>query len=272
MSSRCRERGFVHASLALAVVLVCAPLGARELVVCADPDNLPYSRTDGIGFEYRIAQVVAEDLGADLRFQWQPLRRGVVRKTLNAQACDVLAGVPVGLERVTSTASYYRSAFVFIYRRSIAPFAGYADTRLRSLKIGVQLPGADMAATPAALALARQGILDNIVGFPVYGAEPSAQRMVEAIERGDIDVAIAWGPQAGYFVRRARVPMAMSVARGETDFEFSIAMAVRDGDTALRDELDAALLRSREKIRRILAEYDVPIVEQPVAHASSPSQ
>jgi quinoprotein dehydrogenase-associated probable ABC transporter substrate-binding protein len=229
--------------------------------VCADPDNLPYSREDGAGFENRIVQLVANEMGATVRYAWQPLRRGAVRKTLDGKACDMLAGVPVGLERVTTTRPYYRSGFVFVYAGDAAPFESFDDARLRTVRVGVQLVGADMAATPAALALARRGIVDNVVGFSVYGAQPAAQRMIGALERGELDVAVVWGPQAGYFARRARTRLAMSLAHDPARLEFAIAMAVRKGDIALRDELDAALARSLDRVRAVLAEFGVPSVK-----------
>jgi len=254
MSSPCRE-----AIVAAAVLILASPAIARELVVCADPNNMPYSREDGAGFENRIVQLVANEMGATVRYEWQPLRRGVVRKTLDAKACEVLAGVPIGLDMVTTTRPYYRSGFVFVYRGGVASFESFDDARLRTSRVGVQLVGADMAATPAAFALARRGIYDKVLGFPVYGAQPAAQRMIEAIERGALDVAVVWGPQAGYFVKRAR--LAMSLAHDPTRLDFAITMAVRKGDTALRDELDAVLARSLDRVRAILAEFNVPTVE-----------
>jgi mxaJ protein len=249
--------------VAVTLLLLASPLFARELVVCADPDNMPYSREDGAGFENRIVQLVAAEMGAQLRHQWQPLRRGLVRKTLNAKGCDVLTGVPLGLEMALTTRPYYRSGFVFVYRRDARPVESFDDARLRTWRIGVQVVGAAMAATPAALALAHRGIVDNVIGFPVYGAQPAAQRMTDAVDRGELDVAVVWGPQAGYFVTRARTPLAMSLAHDPMRLEFAIAMAVRTGDTALRDELDAVLARSRDRVRAILAEFDVPSVDLP---------
>jgi mxaJ protein len=255
MSSLCRE-----AIVVTALLMLASPSIARDLVVCADPDDMPYSREDGAGFENRIVQVVADQMGAQVRYEWQPLRRGAVRKTLTAKACDVLVGVPLGLDAVTTTQPYYRSGFVFVYPRSVEPFESFDDARLRTLRVGVQLVGVEMAATPAALALAQRGIVANVVGFPAYGAQPAAQRMIQSLERGELDVAVVWGPQAGYFVRRARTPLAMSLTHGAARLEFAIGMAVRTNDTALRDELDAALARSRNRVRGILAQFDVPEV------------
>jgi quinoprotein dehydrogenase-associated probable ABC transporter substrate-binding protein len=266
MSSRCPER--VLRAFVVVGALAVAPACARELVVCADPDDLPYSKQDGSGFENRVAEIVAHEIGAELRYAWQPLRRGVVRKTLGAGRCDMLAGVPVGLEGVATTAPYYRSGYAFVYRRDEAsPLRSFDDPRLRRAKIGIQLVGADMAATPAALALARRGIVANVVGFPVYGAEVAAQRMIAALDAGSIDVAVIWGAQAGYFAQRAQHPLAVSIAHDDAPAPqvFAIALGVRRDRTALRDVLDAALVRARDRIRAILDAFDVPRVE-PAAH------
>jgi mxaJ protein len=254
MSSRCRDFAFV-------ALLACSPLGARELVVCADPDDLPYSHAERGGFENRVASVVAGEIGATLRIAWQPLRRGVVRKTLGAGACDALAGVPVGMEGVATTAPYYRSAYVIVQRRDgAAEITSFDDARLRDMIVGVPLVGADMAAAPPALALARRGIVGNVRGYPVFGDTPAAQRMVDAVAAGTLDAAFVWGPQAGYYVQRSRRPLTMTAVRDRGE-QFAIAMAVRQDDTALRDELDAALARAHERIAAVLREYGVPVVE-----------
>jgi len=254
MSSRCRDR-----CLALLVSLAtCASLSARELVVCADPDNLPYSNESRAGFENRIAQIVADEIGATLRYRWQPLRRGVVRKTLDARACDALVGVPVGMEGVATTAPYYRSTYAFVHRESDR-IDSLDDPRLHRLSVGIALVGADMQATPAALALAQRGVVSNVRGFPVYGATPVAERMIESIDRGDLDVAIVWGPQAGYYVQRAQHALVVSPMHDEP-MTFAIAMAVREDKTMLRDELDRALARASDRVRAVLVEFGVPLM------------
>lgn len=262
MCSRFLDR--VALALATAALVVGAQASARNLVVCADPADLPYSSEERSGFENRVVQLVADEMSARLVYRWQPLRRGVARKTLGAHVCDVLAGVPVGMPGVATTSPYYRSAFVFVARRDgRPPIASFDDPRLRKAAIGVQLVGADGAATPAAFALARRGIVGNVVGFPVYGAEPAAQRIVEAIDGGRIDVAVAWGPQIGYFAQRAHAPLVVSVARDDEalPLAFDIALGVRKDDVALRDALDEALARVRAPIRAVLADFAVPVVD-----------
>jgi quinoprotein dehydrogenase-associated probable ABC transporter substrate-binding protein len=236
--------------------------GERVLRVCADPDNLPYSHQDESGFENRIAAIAAEGLGASLRYEWQPLRRGFVRKTMGTGRCDVFIGVPAGFERVLTTRPYYRSSYVFVWRRGEDAPRSFADPRIATERIGVQLVGNDMAATPPGHALARAGALANVVGYPVYGDGPAARRMVDALASHDIDSALLWGPQAGYFARRAAMPMDIGIAHPpagmKAPFEFAIAMGVARGNAALRDELDAVLRRRRGDIDAVLAQYAVP--------------
>jgi mxaJ protein len=237
------------------------------LRVCADPDNLPYSHADGSGMENRIAELVAADLGLPLQYAWLPDRRGFVRKTMGAGLCDLIVGVPVDFERTLNTRPYYRSSYVLVERAGRQPpVRDFHDPRLRQWRIGVQLVGDDMAATPPGHALVQVGALHNVIGFPVPGDEPAAARMVHAIERGELDAAFIWGPQAGYFAQRAAVPLQLRLlpAPGQAQpqrFTFAIAMGVRRGDTVLRERLDELLQRRRGDIERILAGYGVPLLE-----------
>ena len=179
--------------LALATVLAIGASDAqsRAVVVCADPDAMPYSRSDGGGFENRLMALLARDMGADIAFHWQPLRRGEVRKTIGAGLCDVIAGVPVGLGGVTCTTPYYRSSYIYVTRADFgAAVQTLDDSRLARSIVGVPLIGGDGAIVPAAMALATRGLTNNVRGFPVYGDQPAAQRMIEALDRREIDVAV----------------------------------------------------------------------------------
>ncbi|NUZ06757.1 substrate-binding domain-containing protein [Piscinibacter koreensis] len=239
-----------------------APQPAR-LRVCADPDNLPFSRADRSGFENRIAQMIADDLGWRLEYAWLPQVRGFVRKSIGAGLCDVFIGVPAGFDRVLTTRPYYRSGYVFVNRADAREaLASFDDPRLARLRIGVQLIGDDAAATPPGHALARHGALERVVGYPVFGEGPAAQRAVDDLAAGRLDAALLWGPQAGYFAARSSVPMRLAPAQAPADvalpFEFSIAMGVRKGDRALRQRLDDALERRAAEIAAILDDFAVP--------------
>ncbi|HMH55230.1 MAG TPA: transporter substrate-binding domain-containing protein, partial [Gemmatimonadales bacterium] len=160
-----------YAGLLLAL-LGCgpAPKPARELRVCADPNNLPFSNQRREGFENRLADLIAGELGDTVRYTWQPQRRGFLRNTLNANACDVVMGMPLGSDRVLTTRPYYRSSYVFVSRKDRhLRVRSLDDPVLRKLRIGVQLVGDDYANTPPVHALSRRGIVKNLVGYSVLG-------------------------------------------------------------------------------------------------------
>jgi quinoprotein dehydrogenase-associated probable ABC transporter substrate-binding protein len=242
---------------------------ARELRVCADPNNLPFSNQRREGFENRLATLIAGEMGATVRYTWWPQRRGFLRNTLLADSCDLVMGVPPGTERVRTTAPYYRSTYVFIYRKDRGlQIQSLDDPALRTLRIGVQLVGDDYANTPPVHALSRRGITGNLVGFSVFGdysQENPPARIIDAVISRDVDLAVAWGPLAGYFAKRSPVPLEIVPVSPAVDppglrFTFDIALAVRTEDTALRKELDGILQRKRPEVDRILADYGVPRV------------
>lgn len=257
----------IAAIIALAIVPVVARTGHGPLRVCADPNNLPFSNNRGEGFENRLAEMIAADAGTKVAYTWWPQRRGFVRNTLDAGACDVIIGVPAGLDRVETTRPYYRSTYVFVApRRRHLGVRSFDDARLRQLRIGVQMIGDDSANTPPAHALSSRGYVQNIVGYSVVGdySQPNPPaRIVEAVARGDVDVAVVWGPLAGYFAPRQRIPLEITPVSPAADsptrpFVFDIAMAVRRGDEARRRTLDTFIARHRSAIDRLLDRYGVP--------------
>lgn len=256
-------------SLALALLACAAPAPARELRVCADPNNLPFSKQDRSGFENRIVELVAKDLGATVRYTWWAQRRGNVRNTIGEGACDVVPGVASGIGMLSTTRPYYRSSYTFVAREGTrwADVRSLDDAALREARIGVQLIGDDGANTPPAHALARRGLYANIQGFTVYGDydTPAPQRpILDAVARGDVDLALVWGPTAGYFAKASPAPLRVTPVTpwldGAEPMVFDISMGVRREDRALRRELDDALERNAAAIARILDEYGVPRV------------
>jgi mxaJ protein len=242
---------------------------ARDFRVCADPNNLPFSNQRQEGFENRLAELIAAERHASVRYTWWAERRGFIRNTLNAGRCDVLMGMPSGTGGVLTTRPYYRSTYVFVSRRDRhLTVKSLDDPALRRLKIGVQVVGDDYANTPPVHALSRRGIVDNIVGFRVVGdysqANPPA-RIIDAVTRGDVDIAVAWGPLAGYFAKRSPVPLVLTPVLPAFDppglrFVFDISLAVRRDQQALQRELDQILRKRKPDIDSILTVYGIPRV------------
>jgi len=262
--------------IGLAVLAIClcwaAPavpaLAAPPLRVCADPNNMPFSNDHQEGFENKIAAFVASALHRPLTYFWLPQRRGFVRNSLNAGRCDVIMGVPAQYGLLQPTRSYYRSSYVFVSRRDRKlRIASFDAAPLKTLTIGIQVSGDDYNNPPAAQALAARGLGQNVRGFTIYGdySTPEPQRaIVDAVADGRVDLAVVWGPLAGYYGQRE--PTALDITPiavdrdGPLQFAFDIAMGVRRDDVELRKTLDAIVESNGQDIRRILRVYGVPLV------------
>lgn len=244
---------------------------AGVLRVCADPNNLPFSNNRGEGFENKLAEMFAQEMGSRLEYTWWAQRRGFFRNTLKAGTCDVVMGVPQGFEMALTTMPYYRSSYVFLYRKSAKlDLASLDDPRLHRLRLGVQMIGDDFSNTPAAHALSRRNIIQNVKGYTLYGdySQPNPPaRIVDAVAHNEIDVAIIWGPLAGYFAKREHVPLNVTLVSPEIDepflpFVYDISMGVRRDDQELKDQLERVMEKRRADIDRVLSDYGVPRVDK----------
>ncbi|MDQ2802827.1 MAG: substrate-binding domain-containing protein [Pseudomonadota bacterium] len=241
---------------------------ARELRVCADPNNLPFSNDKGEGFENKIVALIAKDLDATVTYTWWAQRRGFVRNTLKSGMCDLWPGVAAGLGILETTTPYYRSSYVFLTRADRhLDIVSFDDPRLKTLLVGVQMIGNDAQNTPPAHALARRGITGNVRGYMLYGdyTQPNPPAaIVGAVARGDIDVAVVWGPLAGYFAAEEPVKLTLTPVEPQRDgpqwpMAFYISMGVRRDDPAFERDIDRALQREQPAIAGILADYHVPV-------------
>ena len=281
MYSRSDRRGKragrgVLSTLAVAVFAVAAapppphgaprPVPSERLRVCADPNNLPFSNANEKGFENAIARLIARDLGDTLEYYWWPQRRAWVRHTIGEGKCDVAIGVPASFDQLETTRPYYRSRYVFVSRADRHyDLRSLDDPRLRTLRIGLHFIGTDYSNPPAGHALGARGIVKNIVGYSIYGnfkdPNPPA-RLIDAVARGDVDLAIAWGPLAGYFAAKEPARLAVSPLpavdpRTGLRFEFPIAVGVRKGDPALRNDIQRVLDERSSAVDEILVRYGV---------------
>lgn len=259
---------------AMATLLVAAAFATaprRTLRVCADPNNLPFSNQRGEGFENKLAELIADDMRADVEYTWFAQRRGFVRHTLRAGVCDVIMGVPTSFELTRATRPYYRSRYVFVSREDRGvDITSLDDPILKRLRIGVHMIGDDYANAPPAHALAARGLVQNVVGYSIYGnyaeADPPA-RLIEAVANGEIDLAIAWGPLAGYAARRQGTGLRLVPVSPEIDlpfrpFVYDISIGVRHEDRALQEELDRILERNAERIDALLDQFGVPYAKR----------
>lgn len=236
----------------------------KELRVCADPDNLPFSNKKLEGFENKIAEVIAKELGAELTYYWWPHQRGLIGRVLRPGHCDVLISIPQGWDQVLWTKPYYRTTYVIAYRTDRGlKITSLDDPILRQLKIGVHIN------TPPSDALAERGIVgEHLVGYPLFydlqsHPEDYPGRILEDLIAGKFDVAIVWGPMAGYFVKKRSAPLELVPLQDEgpgPPFSFEFSIGVRQGNKPLKAQLEEALSKRQADIRKILEDYGVPLL------------
>jgi mxaJ protein len=236
----------------------------KDLRVCADPANLPFSHQNLDGFENKIAALLAQDLRVPLTYYWWPHQRGLVRSFLNTGQCDVLISIPTGYDPVLWTKSYYRTGYVIAYptARNLT-LTSLDDPLLRQLTIGVHTN------TPPHDALANRGILGSqVVAYDLFydsRTQPDAYpgRMLEDLLAGKFDVAVVWGPIAGYFAKKRSAPLTLVPLQGQEGkipFTFAMSMGVRKDEKALKARLEEALDRQQGEIQKILEEFGVPLL------------
>jgi mxaJ protein len=268
-----RSMSAILCALVAGLLLVAESAPAADektLTVCADPDNLPFSNQQLEGFENKIAEVIARDLGVTLGYYWWPHQRGLVRNTLNAGTCDVLISIPKGWDLVLWTKPYYRSAYVMAYVNGNGrAITSLDDPVLKGLKIGTYVN------TPPQDALAERGLSANVETYLLFFdsrvPDPTRRpvKLLQDLVAGELDVAIAWGPMAGYFAKtigagtNGGAPTLTLVPlqdAGPIPMTFEFSMGVRKGNDALKAKLEEAIDRHRAEITKILTDYGVPLL------------
>jgi quinoprotein dehydrogenase-associated probable ABC transporter substrate-binding protein len=258
-------------AMGLAAALACAspaPAQLTDLVsrtalrVCADPANLPFSNEAGEGFENRIAELLADEMGLPVQYTWYPMAQGFVRRTLIDNHCDVIPGYAQGDEMVLNTNHYYTSAYVLVLPAAsdLADVTTLADPRLRGRRIGI------VAATPPATHLARHGLLPTVKGYRLMvdtRFDHPNQDMIADLTAGEIDAAILWGPIGGPLVKAegdALVMTPLLSEEGSPRMFYRITMGVRQGEDVWKRALNAMIRDLQPQIDAILAEYGVPML------------
>jgi len=276
-----KDRRLRRVGIALAVILPVFVIAAKvtaqtgedgsiELVdpkvlrVCADPRDLPFSNEAGEGFENKIAELLAKKLGKTLAYEYYPGATGFVRNTLNAHHCDLIMGMPQGDDIVQGTNPYYRTSYALVSKQGsgLESVDSLEDPRLRTKRIGI------VAGTPPATNLAVNGLLGNIKSYPLVvdtRVDAPTSAMMEDLEGDRIDVAILWGPIAGYFAKHAKIPVKVTPLVKETTgprMIYRIGMGVRHSDQEWKRLLNKIIAENQAEISHILADYGVPLLDE----------
>jgi quinoprotein dehydrogenase-associated probable ABC transporter substrate-binding protein len=275
--------GVHHTAVAgLALVALMASAAAQDkpqprtaLRVCQDPNNLPFSNVKGEGIENRIADLFGKALGLPVTYYSFPQRQAFIRNTLKFKLpgedypCDIVMGVPAGYDQVSVTKPYYRSTYALIFAkgkaldrvRSGEDFLKLDRAVLKTLRIGIY------DRSPASEWLNKHQLVEQGVPYKIMNADPD-QYPGEIIEKdlaaGKLDVAIVWGPIAGYFARRVKTPTLTVVpmkSEPGVKFDYQMAMGVRHGEGAWKQQIEGLIAAKQSEIQTILKEYGVPLVD-----------
>jgi len=279
-------RPLPHINTTLAILFLAAfsfnASSEEKFKVCADPLNPPYSTKNKDGFENKIAELFAKELGQTIEYYWLPQRIGFIRNSLNAPLkdsdvesneykCDVIMGVPAGYDLTLTTAPYYQSTYVLLIAKGrgwddITDAAQLVDLPLQrqeSLKIAMFDRG------PGTTWMQKNGLLD--VGIPYQsmsgdGENNVAMQIEKDLKAKKIDMVILWGPMAAYVASQSpknsysMIPMKSTP---DMKFDFAMAMGVRNGDKARKETLNKLIAAKADAIRSIMAGYHIPLLPLP---------
>ena len=256
-----------------------APTSAAVLKVCADPNNLPQSDDKSAGYENKLAEALAHDLDRKIEYTYFPQRMGFVRNTLNGRndatgefKCDLIIGVPKGYELAATTQPYMHSTYALIVpaRVKIGKLNDAEDLmklpkeQLQKLRYGI------FARTPATDWLLRNGLIDRATLYAPQSGDPGehpAGIVERDLAKGDIDVAIVWGPVAGFLADRHQGADGWAVVPFKPDptirFDYEMSMGVRFADKEWKSTLDQWIGAHKPQIDKILVSYRVPLLETP---------
>ncbi|MFK7893206.1 MAG: substrate-binding domain-containing protein [Granulosicoccus sp.] len=259
---------------ALALSAIAAPMSAHSagtsnrqalttahLRVCADPNNMPFSNKALEGLENKVITLLAEKLGKEVRYTWFPQSVGFVRNTLRLRQCDLISGITTTSEKVQNTNPYYHSAYTIVHREDLQPpIISMSDPRLKEMRIGI------VAGTPPADLLATNGLLSDIKPYHLVAdtrRNTPAKNAVDDVASGETDVAFVWGPIAGYFASQHSVELRVTPLLEEDArirMNYRVSMAVRFNEVDWKREVNAALADIQPQINEVLAEYQVPLL------------
>lgn len=236
-------------------------LTTSHLRVCADPNNLPFSNKEQEGLENKVIDLLAEELGKDVRYTWFPQSVGFVRNTLRLRQCDLISGITTTSEKVQNTNPYYHSAYAIVHKASLQPSIDtISDPRLKDLKLGV------VAGTPPADILATQGLLGALKPYHLVAdtrRNSPARDAVLDVVNGETDVAFIWGPIAGYFSKNLEEPLQITPLLKEDSrvrMNYRVSMAVRFNETDWKRTVNAALAKIQPDINKVLHDYGFPLL------------
>jgi quinoprotein dehydrogenase-associated probable ABC transporter substrate-binding protein len=230
-----------------------------NLRVCADPSDLPFSNDKQEGFENKIAQRLAKDLGETANFYWFPDSQGFVKATIRAHHCDIIMGTVEGNEGLAATVPYYETGYMLVSRTADnLKSTSVGDPALQGARIGL------IARTPPTDLVVEHNLLERVHSYPLVvdtRVEHPTRQMLQDLVDKKIDVALVWGPFAGYYIKHDHLPLKavpMDAENSRVPLRFKIVMAVRPSDAVFLKRVNDAIAKDKAAIAAIVDDYGVP--------------
>lgn len=264
------------ASTLLAAAFAASALGAgpaaaqtsdlvnrATLRICADPADMPLSNEKGEGFENKIADLLGKELGIPVVYTWFPDSTGFYRMTLGIKRCDVKLSVAQGSDPYLNTNAFMRSTSLLMTKKG-GPLEGIdtlSDERLKGKKIGV------VGGSPSVDYLLKNGLMSAAKPYSLFVDRryfSPAEEMIKDIQSGAIDAGVFWGPIAGYYAKKAgdisTTPLLKE--KGGPQMIYRLTFGVRPGEESWKHRLNDFISKNQTEINKILAEYNVPLVDE----------
>ena len=165
-----------------------------RLRVCADPDNLPFSKNHtgqrGIYLEY--ADLIAKALNRPVDWVWVVTIYGerAIRASLLSDRCDIMLGLPEDEDmgpKLILTQPFMRMGY------ALAQAKGSKIVDLAAMK-GKKI-GVEFGSPPQSLL----AVNDDITAV-TYRKAPD---VLKGLADGEIEAGFLWGPAGGYHNKRA---------------------------------------------------------------------
>ena len=255
------KTGLSSAALAVAVLTSSGAI-AEPLRVCSDPDNLPFSKSDGPdkGLYIELAEKVGQRLGTTVEYVWWLSfnQRRALRNTM--EGCDAYFALPADAEyRVKGIEK--SKPFLNVSYAIVSP-VGQAFTGLDDLKgknIGV------MYGSPPLI------MLSTREGF-TWTTYRTHDELFAALNKGDVNVALMWGPSAGFDnLKNFNSRWQVQPIRGE-GLGGEVAVAVSKSKPELKEQINQALDSLKPEIQQLVKKYGFPTQTPLLVNSANKSQ
>ena len=246
----------------LAGALMAQQASADTLRVCTDPDNLPFSKMEGTekGVYVELAEKVASRMGSSVEYVWwlSYNQRKALRNTIMQNSCDAYFSLPADDEYrvrgVNKTPGFLNVSYAIVAAKG-QTFKGVEDLKNKRVAVLHSSP-------PHILLVTREGYTTT--------SFVSQEAVFEALNKGEVDVALLWGPSAGYEnMKHEQSRWQITPVKGE-GLGGAVAVAVPKSKPELQERIEKALQESQSDIQALTQKYGFP-TSAPVELALQPS-